>query len=136
MQLTRLYLEKQTLFRFTYEPEQHNVYISAWNPPFKQIFSICEHNEELAHLVEEYTVKVQKSKQTGRNRKHNVDQLYDGQEITMEQAGKLMFRGEYVLVNKDKDKEGKDKEGKHHHSHQNKYVKMDIVKMKKMRKYL
>jgi hypothetical protein len=35
----------------------------------------------------------------------------------MEQAGKLMFRGEYVLVNKDKDKEGKDKEGKHHHSH-------------------
>lgn len=35
MQLARLYLEKETLFRFTYEPEEKNFYISCWNPPFK-----------------------------------------------------------------------------------------------------
>lgn len=35
MQLARLYLQEEALFRFTYEPGEKNFFISVWNPPFK-----------------------------------------------------------------------------------------------------
>lgn len=54
-------------------------------------------------------MKVEKNKAVhmghqNRHKKSNFEQVYEGEEIAMEQVGKLMFRGEYVLINKDRDK--------------------------------
>jgi hypothetical protein len=56
MQLTRLYLEQETLFRFTYEPEEKNFYISAWMPPFKESLGQGDKMNGESNRMEKYMI--------------------------------------------------------------------------------
>jgi hypothetical protein len=128
MQLTRLYLEQETLFRFTYEPNERNFYISAWNPPFKEPFVPREKSQELNHRMERFTTEPTKlSKVRVKGRKtEKAAELYNAEEITRIQGGKLILKGELIVLNKERDEK----------RNWLKLVKQDLHKIKMSKKLI